>query len=136
MKGKKTSIEDKAKVIEAKINNPNISARDIEEETGVNYRTTARILDNDLSQVVTESKATAELIDRNNNLLAEADKLIAKKIQQTPDEVRVNELVAVKKSTFEQNRLIQGESTENVNIGSNLTKEQMDKLHKLYADGK
>ena len=136
MKGKKTSIQDKVKVIEAKINNPNISTRDIEKETGVSYRTTARIIDEELAQIGTESKAMADLIDRNNNLLAEADKLIAKKIEETPDEVRVSELVSVKKSTFEQNRLIQGESTSNIDIGSNLTDEQMEKLHKLWANGK
>jgi len=33
MKGKKTSSEDKAKVIEAKIQNPDLSHRDLEKKT-------------------------------------------------------------------------------------------------------
>jgi hypothetical protein len=37
MRGKKTSSEDKAKVISSKIANVDNSLRDIEKETGVNY---------------------------------------------------------------------------------------------------
>ena len=85
-----------------------------------------------MAEIGEKSIKAQELIDRNNNLLAEADKLIAKKIKENPDEVRVNELVSVRKSAFEQNRLIQGESTENVNVGSNLTKDQEKKLYDLW----
>jgi hypothetical protein len=73
MKGKRTDADSIAKVLEAKINNPDLSSRDLMEETGVNYRTTARIIENELSQVVSQSSRIASLIDTNNNLQSLVD---------------------------------------------------------------
>ena len=114
MKGKKTSIEDKAKIVEAKINNISKSAKEIAEEVGISERTASRVIKDDLAKIGDKSSAMAKLIDTNNNLQTIADELLVKKMLDSPEDVRTSELVSLRKSTFEQNRLMQGESTENI----------------------
>lgn len=115
-KGKKTSIKDKAKVIQAKILDPNKSTRDIEQETWVNYRTNARIIEEDLSQVVTESQAIAKMIDDNEEILLLTGKEIKRKLTEWI--LSDSSIVASRKLALEQNRLVQWEATsrEELNI--------------------
>ena len=116
MRGKKTKDIDKARVIEAKINNPDKTTREIQEETGVNYRTTARILNKNLSQVVPESTRIAKLIDDNDNLMSLCNVEMIKRVQDTPEELRPLELNTIKDSSFKQNQLLEWKSTDNINV--------------------
>ena len=118
MRGKKTDVETKAKVIETKINNPDKSSRDISNELdwSVSNDTVCDILNKDLPQVATESERIAELIDRNNRLQTLADKMIESKIVTGEEAIKISELVSLRQSTFTQNQLLTDKPTDNNSI--------------------
>lgn len=62
---KKTDIETKANIIKAKIENPDLSTRDIEEITWADHSTISRVLDKDLQQLATESQRLARIFDND-----------------------------------------------------------------------
>lgn len=121
---KRTSAEIKAKVIEEKINNPDLSSRDIEERTWINYRTSSRIINEELSQVVSQSERVAELIDMNNDLQSLADERIKQLLASWEETIRISELVQVRESTFKQNQLLTGKPTERTSV--NIVKDMSD----------
>lgn len=120
--GKSTSAEDKAKVIKAKIENPDSSIRDIEEKTGINYRTTARILDKDLSQVVTKSERIAKIVDNDLKTIENMSKLakiyswtIVERAEIDRTSIAKGEILAANTITadsFKRHQLLTGEATE------------------------
>ena len=116
MKGKKTSSEDKAKVIEAKIQNPDLSHRDLEKKTWVSKSVTATILKNELGQVRTQSEHIAKLIDDNNKLIALSNILLLRRAMQDvetwKDKVSGNVLIQAKNDAFKQNQLLTDKPTE------------------------
>ena len=118
MRGKKTSIDIKAKIIESKINNPSKSSRDIASEFNwvVSNDTVCDILNDDLPQVATESQRIAILIDTNNNLQSLADTRLQEMLADWEESIRISELVQVRESTFKQNQLLTWKSTENNSI--------------------
>lgn len=106
MKGKRTDIETKAKVIAQKINNPDLSTRDIEEKTWVGKSTVARFLNADLGQIGTQSERIANLYDRNEILQSLADERIQKALENWEENIRLSELITLRDSTFKQNAVI------------------------------
>jgi hypothetical protein len=116
MRWKKTDIETKAKIIEAKICNPNKSSRDIAQDLWwiVSNDTVCDVLNNDLPQVATESIAIADLVTRNNKLQSSADDLIAEMIANKNESITIAQLTTLRESTFKQNQLLKWESTENI----------------------
>lgn len=115
MRWKKTDIETKAKIIEAKINT-DWSSRDIEESIGVPHETIAKVLREDFAQVCTESEKVAKLIDTNDNLQSLADERLKRMLADWEETVRISDLVQVRQSTFTQNQLLKWNATENINI--------------------
>ena len=117
-RGKKTSSEDVAAVIAAKIKNPDASLRDIEKETWVNYRTNKRILDEELKEVVTSSHKKRDLLDVNLEMIVTASEKVAKAMKDMdPADIREAKVMQdIVETAFKQNRLIQWESTENHNV--------------------
>ena len=109
VRGKKTDSEIKALVIEAKVNNPDLSSRDIADllEWVVSYDTVCDILNKDLPQVATKSDRIAILIDRNNNLQSLADARIQSMLSSGETVVRLSELTWLRDSTFKQNQVIE-----------------------------
>lgn len=122
MRGKKTDIETKAKIIEAKINT-DWSSRDIEETTWIPHETIAKVLREDFAQVCTHNEKISDLVTRNNNLQSSADALIAEMIASKDDSITIAQLTSLRESTFKQNQLISGKSTENVNFIGDLLSE-------------
>ena len=116
MKGKKTSSKIKSKIIEAKVNNPDLSVRDIASNIDADPSTIARIIREDLPQVATQSQVIANLIDTNNNLQTLADARIKEALVNKEESIKVSDLVAIRESAFKQNRLLTNESTENIKI--------------------
>jgi hypothetical protein len=55
-------------------------------------------------------------VTRNNNLQSSADALIAEMIASKDDSITIAQLTSLRESTFKQNQLISGKSTENVNF--------------------
>ena len=113
---KRTSAEIKAKVIEEKINNPDLSSRDIENELNIPKSTISDILANDLPEVRTSSERIANLIDMNNKLQSLADERIKQLLASWEETIRISELVQVRESTFKQNQLLTGKPTDNNTI--------------------
>lgn len=124
MRGKKTDIETKAKIIEERINTF-WSSRDIEQSTGIPHETVAKVLRDDFAQVCTESEKVAELIDRNNRLQSLWDKCIEWMVIDW-ESVKLSELVALRNSTFNQNQLLWGKATERIDIWDYSTKSQKE----------
>lgn len=106
MKGKKTDAITKAKIIEEKINNPDLSSRDMEKIVWVDHSTITRVIDKDLQQVATESQRIASLIDRNDNLQSLADKRLLELLASPEEKLRATDLVSIRDSTFKQNEII------------------------------
>lgn len=113
MQGRKTPIDIKAKIIEAKINT-NAQWSVIAEELGVNERTVQRVIESELSEIVAESKIVASLIDRNDRLHSLADERIERMIQNGEENIKLSELVSVRESAWKQNQVIKWDPTENI----------------------
>lgn len=114
MKGKKTDIKLKAKIIEAKINK-DAQGSDIAQELGIPERTVQNILQAEFAEVCGKSDAVANLITRNDNLQSSADKLLQKLLDEWK-EVRASDLVSIRESAFKQNQLLTWGKTENVGL--------------------
>ena len=112
-RGKATSSEDKAKIIEAKINTDG-STRDIESETWIPHETVAKVLREEFTQVCTKSEKIAKLVDRNDNLMSLADSYLAELITAKDEKVTAGHLVSLRESAFKQNQLLTWGATENV----------------------
>ena len=114
-RGKKTDIETKAKIIEAKINTDG-SSRDIEETTWIPHETIAKVLREDFTQVCTHNEKISDLVTRNNNLQSSADALIAEMIASKDDSITIAQLTSLRESTFKQNQLIGWKPTDRIAI--------------------
>lgn len=106
-KGKLTSSEKKAAVIAAKINNPDLSTRDIQKKTGVSKSVVATTLKNDLGQVRTKSENIANLIDRNKELHTLIDaELKSRLLDDDKTWIRTSELTQLKWEVFKQDQVL------------------------------
>jgi len=113
MRGKKTDIETKAKIIESKINT-NAQWSVISDELWIPERTVNHILNTEFAEVCRESKAVSSLIDRNNSLQSAGDALIAQMIEDKADGITIAQLTTLRQSTFTQNQLLLGKETERI----------------------
>lgn len=110
---KKTDAKTKAKILEKKINNPDLSTRDIAKDIwGINNTTVNDIINTHLPQLPTDSQAVAKLIDTNNNLQSLADNLLKEWIIAKDEKVTPWHLVSLRESTFKQNQLLTGKPTD------------------------
>ena len=114
MKGKRTDLETKALIIERLINWELWS--DIAKDLWVDEATVSRIKNNDLQEVASNNSVVSDLVARNNNLQSSADALIAEMIATKDDSITIAQLTSLRESTFKQNQLISGWSTENNKI--------------------
>lgn len=126
--GKRTDTEKKVKIIEAKINNPDLSSRDIASMVEwVSNDTVCDILNTNLPQLATKSDRVTELIDTNNNLQSLADKRLQELLASWEEQIRVSELIQVRDSAFKQNQLLTGWATERVVFDKNVV-DELDRL--------
>lgn len=124
-RGKKTPEETKAKVVELKMWNPELSSHDIEDllrgtEWEVSNDTVCDII-NSLPQLATKSIEWTEQIKRLDSIIwgieAITDKLVKK--LQSQEEITVSDvkqLNDVAKTNWERKRLLQWDSTANDKI--------------------
>ena len=113
-KWKKVSSEQKAKIIEEKINNPDLSAKEIAERAWTSERTASRTIKEKMAKVGDQSVTIANLIDRNKNLQSVADDLILELIASRDDKITIAQLTSLRESTFKQNQLLENKPTENI----------------------
>ena len=142
-RGKRTSSEDKAKVISKKIENPDLSLRDIEEHTNVKKSTAKDILDNDLEEVRTSSDKMIDLVNVNISILANWKKVIERIVKDVADnpetsKIQINWMQDVKslssiiEDAFKQNQLLTWGATERVELPE-LTEKQKELIAKRYG---
>ncbi len=124
-RGKKTSSEKVVEVITAKIENPDLSLRDIEKKTGVNRQTTNKILKEQMDEVVTSCDKKRSLMDVNLSIIEIWSKIIeeeVKAISEKKGELKINSLSDLRQLSwtiedhFKRNQLLEGKPTENHNI--------------------
>lgn len=123
MRWKKTDIETKAKIIEAKVWNPDLSTRDIEEITWADHSTISRVLDKDLQQLATESERLARIIDNDLESIenmSEITKRFTKEIKAKEELERADIDTANRttESAFKRSQLLQGRATEKFDFTS------------------
>ena len=104
MQWKRTDSHKKKEVIEAKLNNPDLSLRDLEEKTGVSKSVSWAIIREDLGQVSTQSTTIAKLIDDNDNIMNLTWDLVMAKLLNW-ESVRLDELLKARDLAFKQNTL-------------------------------
>lgn len=102
---KKTSSEDKARVIEAKINNPDLSTRDIEKLTWVNRQTSSDILKKEIPEILSKSDTIAKLIDDNHRIMNITWLHILDKLKDW-DKVSIRDLKDLRDFAIKQNTLL------------------------------
>lgn len=107
MRGSRTKDELKVKVIEAKINEPDITLREIEEKTGVSIETARNIINEELPEVAKSSENVKSLFEKNVELQSAADALINEMIANKDKSITVAQLTSLRDSTFKQNQLIE-----------------------------
>ena len=107
MRGSRTKDELKVKVIEAKINEPDITLREIEEKTWVSIETARNIINEELPEVAKSSENVKSLFEKNVELQSAADALINEMIAKKDKSITVAQLTSLRDSTFKQNQLIE-----------------------------
>ena len=124
-RGKKTSSEKIVEVITAKINNPDASLRDITKITGVNPQTVSDIQKNEMGEVLTSSDKKRSLLDVNLEIIENATRKVADAMKSmNPEDIREAKVMQdIVETAFKQNRLLEWESTENVNVLWDVLKE-------------
>ncbi len=121
MKGKRIDSETRAKIVIWKLNNPEVSTRDIAEEEWVGKSTVARVLEDDLGQVGTSTK-WKELIDINLEIINAGKEIILQEVQRLNKEwgIKVATVSDIKslsstlEDAFKQNQLLTWGATENI----------------------
>lgn len=121
---KKTPEETKAKVVELKMQNPELSSHDIEEQLlwtdyECSHDTISRILD-DLRQLATTERWKKQL-DRLEWIVDDIEEVTTKVLKSIKDKqdltIRdIKDLTDISKTNWERMRLLQDKSTSNVNI--------------------
>ena len=141
-RGKKTSSELKAEVISSKIQNPDLSLRDIEKKTWVSKSTGKDILDNDMQEVRTSSDKITDLVDVNISIMVDWKKVIAKIVSDLADDSKessvvingmsdVRSLSSVLEDAFKQNQLLTWWATERQEV-IELDTKQRELIAKRY----
>lgn len=131
MKGKRTNIETKANIVIDKINNPDLSVRELAQKYDVWKSTVWDIIDEVIDEVRTSSDIVSEIVTdalQASKIMGKVTLKMAEDIQSrqlqveewtewfkpTTDEIRT--LNATVAEWFKRSQLLQGKATENVNI--------------------
>ena len=107
MRGKKTNSSIKKQIIEAKINNPDLSSRDISNKIWwVSNDTVCDVINKDLPQITTQSEVIAKMIDDNNKILNLTWGLLLEKLENW-ESVRIDEIIKARDLALKQNKLVE-----------------------------
>lgn len=107
MRWKRTDTNIKKQIIEAKINNPNLSSRDISNSIWwVSNDTVCDVINKDLPQVATQSEVISKMIDDNNKILNLTWVLLLNKLQAW-ESVRIEDLIKSRDLALKQNKLVE-----------------------------
>lgn len=130
-RGKRTDIETKAKIVIDKINNPDLSVRDLADEYDIGKSTVSDIIEEVIYEVRTSSDIVKEIVTdalESTRIMGKVTLTMAKDIQTrqiqvdewavgmkpTTDEIRT--LNATVAEWFKRSQLLQWKATEHVKI--------------------
>lgn len=136
MKGSRTKDQDKAKVIEAKVNNPDMTLKEIEEQTGVKSKTAHDILKKDLPEVRKSSENIAKVIDTNNSIISVAKGLINTYLPtlEIKSHQDLKSIDSIAESAIKQNQLFNNKPTEKVEMDINIENASMQQMIDYLKD--
>jgi hypothetical protein len=122
MRGKRTSTKKRVNMTMKKLNNPDLSTRDVAKELWEAPRTTARIISKELAHVGTLDLAN-DLYKYNLEIISEWSKKIAQAMKLlNPENIRdTREYQEIVDKSFKQNQLLSWKATENVWVISEIT---------------
>lgn len=124
-RGKKTSSEKTVEVITKKLENPDLSLRDLEKETGVNRQTNSRILNKELKEVVSSSDKAGKLLDMSLNIVNMGVSIIEDEIRALKakeSDLQINSMNDLKQlswtieENFKRSQLLQDKPTSNITV--------------------
>ena len=123
--GHRVTAEDKAKVVIAKLQDPNKSLAKISEETGISPTSVDRIIKRDIGQHLREEDMITEILKNDLVVLADGTKLasetIAQKLKAMAEgkDARVDwsKLASILGDATKRRQLFTGGATENVAVG-------------------
>ena len=120
-RGKKTDSETRANIMSKKIENPDLSTRDIAKDVWVSHNAVNEIL-KEIPEVITSNDKTTELVNVNLEIIKKGKELVEKSIGTLPMErySDLSQLSKVIEDAFKQNQLLTGQATENVNVLSDI----------------
>ena len=121
--GKRTRDEDIQMVRELKIQDPQMSSRDISKETWINHTTVCEII-NEIPELLTTSDKWEKIIDTMDEIISEIADITRLAINPIRDKVNewmlsVGDLKAlndIAKNNFDRRQILTGKATVNVNF--------------------
>lgn len=122
IQGKKTDSNTIAKVVAAKVANPDASLRDIAKEVPVSHHTVNEILKKEAGELLTSSDKAKSLLEINMEIINIGAEKVAKAIvDMDPKDIReAKEMQAIVETAFKQNQLLLGQPTENLRFIDNV----------------
>ncbi len=122
---KKTSSEKIAEVVTEKLKKPDSSLKDLSKKTGLNKQTVSDILKKELRKVLTSSDYSKKLIEENIQIINFSSRIVRTKLAMLTDNIDaiafltsqdIKALSSIADTSFKQNQLLTGNSTENNEI--------------------
>lgn len=121
--GKQTREEDIQMVRELKIQDPQLSSRDISKQTWINHVTVCEII-NEIPELLTTSNKWDSIIDTMDTIISEIADMTRLSMKPIRDKLiewtlGINDLKAlndIAKNNFDRKQILTGKATVNVNI--------------------
>lgn len=136
-KGKKTRSADQVKVIKAALEDPELSLRDIEQQTWVKHNTVKRIIDWIPEIVATSWNKWETILEAIDKIIADTTQITRWHLEQMKNKPSlpskdVKLLVDIKDSLFKQKQLLEWKPTDILEVG--LGEEQKKKIAQRYLN--
>lgn len=121
MKWSRTKDKDKASIISKKIQNPDITLRELEEETWVDLSTAWRIIQKDLPEVAKSSEIISKIIENDMesvHIMSLITKRFAKEtlLKEQLERADVSVANQTVESAFKRSQIFQDKPTEIINV--------------------
>ena len=123
MRWREITKEEKVKIITAKFENPDLSVRDISDSTWISKTTVANTINEtpEILESLDRTDEALEQIKRLDSIIWGIEVITSKLVNklQLQEEITVNDvkqLNDISKTNWERKRLLQWESTSNINL--------------------
>lgn len=130
MKGSRTKLKDKAKVIVEKIKNTDLRLRELEEITWLDHSTVWRILQKELPEVAKSSDIIKNIIENDLETVSNMAEIAKKytgslKVKQYIEESDIKTANTITDSSFKRHQLLSWWATERIENKITLEEEEL-----------